>query len=211
MSQTANTQPPQRRNLTDILRQVFGPLVNWLAGGLVGLGLGPDVLTVIGLILSAVAGYFAACGLYEPAAVMILVGGAFDALDGAVARLSNRVSRFGALLDSTLDRYGEALIFMGLGYDLGRRAQWVGVLLASIALFGSVMVSYTRARSEGLGIDNKVGVLSRVERLIILVLALLTRQMMIGLWVLAILTHVTVVQRMWNAFWQTRSKHEEKP
>ncbi|GAB4480592.1 MAG: CDP-alcohol phosphatidyltransferase family protein [Anaerolineae bacterium] len=194
--QKASEEPS---TLTGWLRQVTIRPVNALAGFLVRLGFSPNALTVLGLLISAASGVLAGLGMTFYAGLVLAFGAAFDSLDGAVARLSGRVTRFGALLDSTLDRYGEAFLLAGLGYHLAQSDRPVGLLLVFATLTGSIMVSYVRARSEGLRIDNKVGILTRVERVILLILALLTGQVLIGLWVLAIGTQVTVLQRLWHA------------
>jgi CDP-diacylglycerol--glycerol-3-phosphate 3-phosphatidyltransferase len=164
------------------------------------------MLTFGGLIVSGLAGYLAARGLYVWAGVAIILGGPLDALDGAVARVTGRESRFGAMLDSVLDRYGEALILAGLGYHLMQTGRPIGAVLATAALFGSVMVSYARARSEGLGVDYKGGLLTRFERLALLVLALLTGYVVPALWVLAVLAHITVAQRVLFVWRATRDE-----
>ncbi len=196
-SQSKDMQPAP--TLTGWLRRVTLPVVQAFARGLVRLGFTPDALTVLGLLFAAAAAYFASQGQFVRAGLALVVGGPFDAMDGAVARLTNRVRPFGALLDSTLDRYGEALLFTGLAYYMAERSSTLGVMLAMAALFGSVMVSYLRARSEGLGVDNKVGLFTRVERVAVVVLMLFSGWVMPGLWLLAILTHVTVAQRLFNA------------
>jgi CDP-diacylglycerol--glycerol-3-phosphate 3-phosphatidyltransferase len=206
MTESNTGYPKSPEGLTGWLRRVTRGPIERLAHAFIWLGLGPDVLTFVGLILAGLTGYLAAQGAYTRAALVYLVGAPFDAMDGAVARASGKASRFGALLDSTLDRYGEALVLTGLGYHLAREGQWTGLVLAFVTLLGSVMVSYVRARSEGLGIENKVGLLTRVERVIVMLIALFTGQVVIGLWVLAILTHVTVVQRVWHVFQATRNE-----
>jgi len=204
MTDAATDRSPSRVSLTEWLRVRLKPLIEGVSRVLIRLGIGPNLLTLVGLLLSGAAAYFAARGEYVRAGVVFAVGASFDALDGTVARLAGKASRFGALFDSTLDRYGEALILSGLAYHMAVQGQVVGVMLAFATLFGSVMVSYVRARSEGLGVENKVGLLTRVERVALLVLALLTRQATIGLWVLAILTHVTVIQRVVHLYRATR-------
>lgn len=169
---------------------------------LVRVGVTADMLTLVGLLLTGAAGYLTARGAMGWAGAMLVVGFPFDAVDGAVARLRGSAGRFGALLDSTVDRYGEAFVLCGLAYHFGCAGRIDAVILSFVALFGSVMVSYLRARSEGLGIDNKVGLLTRMERALVLIIALLTGYVVAGLWVLAVLTHVTVAQRMWHAYRQ---------
>ncbi len=210
MTDTATDRSPARLTLTEWLRVQLKPLIEGVARVFIRLGVGPNLLTLIGLLFSGVAAYFAAGGEYVCAGATYALGASFDALDGTVARLAGKASRFGALFDSTLDRYGEALILSGLAYHLATKGQVVGVVLTLATLFGSVMVSYVRARSEGLGVENKVGLLTRVERVILLALALLTRQVNIGLWVLAILTHVTVIQRVVHLYRATRHDGNEQ-
>jgi CDP-diacylglycerol--glycerol-3-phosphate 3-phosphatidyltransferase len=176
-----------------------------MAAGLVRLGITANGLTIMGTLVGAGAAVLAAQGNYLSAGILFLCAGPFDALDGAVARASGKETRFGALLDSTLDRYSEALLLSGIGFSLARSGDWIGLLLAFLAVLGSLMVSYTRARSEGLAMDNKVGLLTRFERIILLGLAMLTGLVVHGLWVLTILTHFTVAQRVWHIYRSDRS------
>lgn len=204
MTDQSTDSPAPRPTFTERLRLIFKPVLDGVARALIRIGLGPNALTVIGCLIAGGSAYFAARGQYVAAALVFALGTPFDALDGPVARLSGKTSRFGALLDSTLDRYAEAFLLIGLSYHLATTGQTTGMVLAFVALFGSVMVSYVRARSEGLGIDNKVGLLTRVERVILLLLALLTGWVVIGLGLLAALTHLTVAQRVWHAYRATR-------
>ncbi|MCC6905859.1 MAG: CDP-alcohol phosphatidyltransferase family protein [Anaerolineae bacterium] len=197
---TEATDAERPQTFTAWLRQSGAGIVSGMARGLIAVRIGPDVLTLMGLVLAIVAGILAAQGRFVWAGVVYLLGVPFDALDGAVARQSGKASRFGALLDSTLDRYGEAALLGGLAYYYAVQNQPVSILAIFAALFGSVMVSYTRARSEGLLIDNKVGLLTRVERFILTVIVLLIGRPMIGVWLLAGLTQVTVVQRLWHVY-----------
>lgn len=189
------------------IRETTRVFVDAIAGGFVRLGIGANTLTLFGLVLSGIAGCLAANGAYGRAGLIYLLGTSFDALDGAVARISGRASRFGALFDSTLDRYGEAFLLVGLGYHLAQKDAWMGLMLVFATLVGSYMVSYVRARSEALGIANKVGLMTRLERCIIIIVALLSTQVMIGLWLLAVLTQITVIQRIWHAYRFTHREH----
>ncbi|MCD6501196.1 CDP-alcohol phosphatidyltransferase family protein [bacterium] len=135
------------------------------------MGIGPTALTATGLVLAVVAGCFLWTGHLVIGGIFLFVGGFADSLDGAVARNSGKATRFGALLDSTFDRYAEFAVFLGFYGYLGlSRARLVGVfqVVAIIALIGSVMVSYVRARSEGLSIKCDVGFWQRPERIIAL-------------------------------------------
>jgi CDP-diacylglycerol--glycerol-3-phosphate 3-phosphatidyltransferase len=134
---------------------------------LVRLKVSPNVLTVLGLLAGAAVGFFYAAEHPGLAAAFILVCGIFDILDGKVAKNADRKSLFGAIFDSSLDRYSEFFMYIGLAYHL--RHGW-GVWLMFFAFLGSTMVSYTRARAEGLGVDCQVGMMQRAERLILLFL-----------------------------------------
>ena len=128
------------------------------------LGLSPNLVTIIGLLISGVGAYFIGTGQWWIGGLVVLFAGIFDLFDGALARATNGESRFGALLDSTVDRLSEAIVLFGLlAYYLSRDHD-IGSILVYAAIIGSIMVSYLRARSEGLGIDCKVGVMTRPER-----------------------------------------------
>jgi CDP-diacylglycerol--glycerol-3-phosphate 3-phosphatidyltransferase len=147
--------------------RIIGKIAAWIAK----IGVGPTSLTVIGLVLAVIAGFFMWTGHLIIGGIFLFIGGFADSLDGAVARNSGKVTRFGAILDSTFDRYAEFAVFLGFYGYLGlSRARMVGVfqVVAIIALIGSVMVSYIRARSEGLGVKCDVGFWQRPERVIAL-------------------------------------------
>lgn len=161
-------------------------------------GLTPNQLTVLGLVLNAVVAVALALGQLQLGGVLLLVAGAFDMLDGAVARATGKVTRFGGVLDSVLDRYSEALVLGGLliwivRADLGV----VSVLLCYATIVGSLLVSYVRARAEGAGIPLTQGFFARPERIVVLAVGLLLARPVAILWLLAIATNVTVLQRVW--------------
>lgn len=206
MTQPIPDLPSRFQNLSAWLRVVTrGPLER-LAVGLVNLKISPNGLTIIGFLLTVIAALLASQGAYFKSGIVFVLGCLFDALDGSVARVSGQGSPFGALLDSTLDRYGEGVLLTGLGYFLAQQGDWPALVLVFVTLIGSFMVSYVRARSEGLGIDNKVGLLTRVERIVIMVVALLGGWIVIGLAVLAVLTQFTVFQRLWYVYGATANK-----
>jgi CDP-diacylglycerol--glycerol-3-phosphate 3-phosphatidyltransferase len=163
---------------------------------LAGLGITPNALTIAGCLLNFGVGAVIALGYHWQGGILVLLVGAFDMLDGAVARASGRATTFGAFLDSTLDRYSEAAIFLGILADGTQRGDLQVVLLAYAAAIGSLMVSYARARAEGLGLRGDVGWLQRPERVVLLGLGLIFGLLVPALWVLAILTNVTAVQRI---------------
>jgi len=130
-----------------------------------------------------------------------VISGIFDALDGTLARLTDRRTRFGAFLDSTCDRYADAAILLGVMLPFLRAGQHTQVILAFAAIIGSVLVSYTRARAEGLGLECKVGLLTRLERFLIIAIALILGSFVplavtLALWLLAVLTNFTALQRI---------------
>ena len=161
-------------------------------------GIDPNALTVAGLVVSAVTAVCIAFGWTLAGGLLVLVTGGFDMLDGAVARVSGNGSRFGAFLDSTLDRWAEGLIFTGLVWHFVAQDARIEVVLAVTTMIGSMLISYTRARAEGLGVDCEVGLFQRPERLLVLGIALLGPAWLLsaGMWLLSVATQITAVQRI---------------
>ncbi|MGA9774874.1 MAG: CDP-alcohol phosphatidyltransferase family protein [Candidatus Dormiibacterota bacterium] len=177
-------------------------------------GLSPNSLTLIGLAIAVAAATLAALNQQLWAGVVLLVAGAFDILDGAVARVSGRTHRFGAFLDSTADRYGEGVLYLGLLYlFLMRLHQDVAVFLIAGALLGSLLVSYVRARAQSLGFSCDVGWFARPERVVLTAIGLIFGQMLIVLWILAIATNLTALQRIYAVWSQYRAqiRSEQEP
>lgn len=172
------------------------------------LGVTPNAVTVFGFLLNLITASVIGAGYVTTGAIMLFVAGAFDMLDGALARSTQQGSTFGAFLDSVLDRYSEAAILLGLVVVYTVRHDMLMVVMAYIVAFGSLMVSYTRARAEGLALDARVGVAPRPERIIILGLGLLfTRQTTLAaLVILAILTNTTAIQRLIHVYRATVSR-----
>jgi len=164
--------------------------------GYLKLGLHPNSLTVLGLVFSILTAYFYKMGLFLYAAIGLLLSGICDATDGEVARRSGKVSRFGAFLDSVLDRYSEILIFLGLFIYYLRS---LAAVLVIIGLTGSLMVSYVRARAEALGEQCKSGLLLRPERFALLFVGSLfgPRIFVYFLFAIAILSNLTAVYRIY--------------
>ena len=166
----------------------------------------PDTLTVLGWTLSVVAAVLFGLGYVRVAGLVMLLGGLFDALDGAVARESNRMSAFGAFLDSTLDRLSEAAIFVGIIFYFAAAARPFEALLAGVAMTFSLLTSYARARAEGLDIDCEVGLLERAGRVVILSTSSLPGVLTAGLGLVAVGALVTTAQRIWHVRRQTREE-----
>lgn len=169
-------------------------------------GVTPNAVTVIGFIFNVVTAAVLATGHLSAGGGLLFLSGMFDMLDGALARVAKSQSDFGAFLDSLLDRYSEAAILLALVFVFTLRHDTLIVLLVYAVAVGSLLISYARARAEGLGLDAKVGIAPRPERVIILGLGLLINgtTTVAALIVLAILTHVTAMQRLYHVWRQTR-------
>ncbi|MDQ2742736.1 MAG: CDP-alcohol phosphatidyltransferase family protein [Chloroflexota bacterium] len=169
-------------------------------------GITPNTVTVAGFILNILTAAILATGRLTLGGALLLLAGLFDMLDGALARVSRRQSTFGAFLDSLLDRYSEAAVLLALLFVFTRRHDTVTVLLIYAVAIGSLLISYARARAEGLGLECKVGIAARPERIIILGLGLIFggATTIAALVVLALLTHFTAMQRLYHVWRQTQ-------
>jgi CDP-diacylglycerol--glycerol-3-phosphate 3-phosphatidyltransferase len=164
---------------------------------LAGLGLTPNMLTVIGVLLNGVVAVIIATDHPRLGGALLLVASAFDMLDGAVARASGSTSPFGGFLDSTLDRYSESLVFFGVLIYFLEGDDWkAGAILTFVSTVGALMISYARARAESLGYKASVGLLARPERVILLALFLMIGRPLIAMWILAFATHLTALTRI---------------
>lgn len=204
---TPMTQTPQQpRTLSDFARHYTRNLLAPPAQFLHKNNVHPDLITFAGLLIVVIAAVAIAQGYLWQAGLILIVGFPLDALDGAVARLRSDLKErpFGAFWDSTLDRYADGLIFGALAFYGKEQGSDIILILAMVAMLGAFMVSYTRARAEGLGCDCKVGIFTRMERVIAIFILLFTGWVLPLLWVLAIGTHVTAGQRIWHVRNDTR-------
>jgi CDP-diacylglycerol--glycerol-3-phosphate 3-phosphatidyltransferase len=183
--------------LTDLARKWMRWLLEPLARLINRTGISPNLLTVMGFVLTVGVAYVLATGHLQIGGVLLAVAGLFDALDGTLARLAGRRSRFGAFLDSTVDRFSEAVIFLGLLVHYTQHGGRQESFLIYACLVGSLMVSYARARAESIGIECKGGILTRFERAVVLVVGLILNQMLIALWIMAVLSNFTALQRIY--------------
>jgi len=167
------------------------------------MGVQPNLLSAIGFLAASAAGALVASGYISMGGWLLLISGPFDALDGALARTAGLETRFGAFLDSFMDRYSEAAVLFGILLWSTLHGNRIVVVLTFVALVGSFMVSYARARAEGLNISCKIGLFTRLERYIVLTLTLLTGQLVIGLVLLASLANFTALQRMFHVYRQS--------
>jgi len=176
----------------DTLLLLLRPLVRWLSL----MRVRPDTLTVVGWTLALCAAVLFGLGYARIAGAVMLLGGLFDALDGAVARESNRISSFGAFLDSTLDRLSESAVFVGLIFFYASSDRPFAALLAGVAMTFSLLTSYARARAEGLDIDCEVGLLERAGRVVILSVLSIAGLPTVGLGLVAAGALITAAQRI---------------
>jgi CDP-diacylglycerol--glycerol-3-phosphate 3-phosphatidyltransferase len=181
----------------------FLTVIEPLSKLLVSLEVHPHIVTFAGLLFGLLSGLYFIQGAFLYAGIMIILAGICDVLDGRLARETKKISKFGALFDSTIDRYSEVFIFLGLATYFLRQDSYL-VLLIILAIAGSFMVSYTRARAEGLGIECKIGLMQRPERMTFLAAGAIlgsipgTRNffLVLFLWLIAIFANITVVQRI---------------
>jgi phosphatidylglycerophosphate synthase len=159
----------------------------------------PNALTAAGFIITLIASVTIAHNLFW-GGVLILAGGFFDMLDGAVARAHNKSSEFGAFLDSVLDRYADAFIFLGFAAHFFSVQSTTGIWLSLGTMVGALLISYTRARAEGLGKECKVGLMERPERIMLLALAAITGWVQPVMGILFVLTHGTAIQRIYHVW-----------
>lgn len=186
----------ESRTFTDLLRARFKGILEPIAGFLNRLGLTPNAVTLIGLLGTTIGAIFLATGHIRLGGLIILVAAPLDALDGTMARLRGQASRFGAFLDSVTDRYAELIIFGGLLIYFTQQQNGLGMILAYLAAAGSVLVSYIRARAEAVGYETKVGILTRVERFLVLIPCLIFNIPVIAVGLIAVFAHITAVQRI---------------
>jgi CDP-diacylglycerol--glycerol-3-phosphate 3-phosphatidyltransferase len=185
-------------------KQLLEPVIRFL----IRYELNPNFLTTFSLIISLFSAYQFAKGSLRLGAILLLLSGIFDMVDGAVARATNRVTRFGALYDSTLDRYAEIIVFFGIGFHLvhkypaGSKISLFISMAVFIAIAGSIMVSYVRARAEGLGFQCKVGLMQRPERLVLLSLGALisTTLLVVMIVAIALLANFTAFERVYHVW-----------
>jgi CDP-diacylglycerol--glycerol-3-phosphate 3-phosphatidyltransferase len=169
----------------------------------------PNGLTWFGFALSVGAAVLIAADYLIIAGAVVLVGGFFDMLDGALARLTKRVTTFGSVLDSTLDRLSEGALLLGLLVLFADRVNTTGILLVGVVLIASMLVSYIRAKAESLDIECLVGIFTRPERVIVLALGLLINQLEITLGIIAAFSLLTVGQRLVHVWRQTKKRKVE--
>jgi len=199
-----------KKTFTDYLRLWFKWVLDPLGRFFLWLGLTPNMMTMLGLLGNVVGAYFLARGEFLTGGILIAIMTPIDGLDGTMARLRGEASDWGAYVDSVSDRYSELIIYGGLLYHFLTVGDVMGGMLTFGAAAGSVLVSYVRARAEGLGYEAKVGLLTRAERYIVLAPSLVFNIVYIGLGILALFANITAVQRIWHVRWLAHSRLQNK-
>ncbi len=194
----------EEKTFTDWLRKTFSQVLNSIGGFLNNLGIRPNVITLVGLFGNFGSAGLIAMGELTWGGLLAMIIWPLDALDGTMARLRGEDGKYGSFIDSTTDRYSEIAIYGGLMIYFIRNDLWLGIVLTYLALTGSLMVSYTRAKAESLGFTAKNGLFSRAERYIVLMPGIIFRRPDISLWILAVMTYVTAFQRFFYVRRQAR-------
>ena len=155
----------------------------------------PNAITIAGFIITVIAAFTLIQNLFL-GGLLIILGGLFDTLDGVFARVNNRTSDFGAFLDSVLDRYSDAALFFGFAWYFLENDSLTGVAVTIGTMIGALIISYARARAEGLGKSCQTGLMERAERIILMSFGALTGLILPIMWIMLIMTHITVIQRI---------------
>jgi phosphatidylglycerophosphate synthase len=202
--ESANTL--RRLTFTDRMRLRFKNVLDAIGGFFNRLGLHPNTMTLLGLIGTVGGAVLLGFGQMRLGGVLVLLMGPVDALDGTMARLRGEPTRFGAFVDSVTDRWAELLIIGGVLVHYTLAGDLWGILLSYTAAVGSVMVSYVKARAEALGFDCNVGLLTRMERYLVLAPTLLLNLPLLGMGLIAVLGNFTALQRIWHVRVQARRR-----
>lgn len=195
-----------KQTFSDRMRIIFKNILDPIGAFLNRLGLMPNTITLLGLAGTTIGAYVIAIGNMTTGAFILLASVLVDAFDGTMARLRGEPSDFGGFVDSVSDRYAELVTFGGLLYYFLTRGDDLGVMVAFGAAAGSVLVSYVKARAEGLGFTAKVGILTRLERYLVLIPLLVFNQPFIAVCIIAVLANITAYQRILHVRVQGRER-----
>lgn len=193
-----------RISLEEVLRKIVKTPLDAIASFLLRIRMQPNHITLLGLLGSIAAGVLIAFGHLLWAGLLAAIMAPLDAVDGAMARLKGSPTKFGSFFDSVIDRYDELFLLAGLTYHFIQQANTWGVMLTFGAAAGSVLVSYTRAKAEALGLNAKVGFMTRIERSIVLIIGLLVGKPLVSVGIIAILANITAIQRIASVWQQSK-------
>jgi CDP-diacylglycerol--glycerol-3-phosphate 3-phosphatidyltransferase len=199
------TTHKEQPTLTDRLRKIFQIPIEKTGMFLYQLGVKPNILTFSGVIGTLIGSYFVAKGQLTLGGLIIMAMGPLDFLDGAVARSMGEPEAFGAFVDSVSDRYIELMIYGSLLWFYVSGDNMIGAVLTFFAASGSVLVSYVRARAQSLGYDTKIGILTRVERFVIIGPTIIFRYPIVGVAIVAVFANITAFQRIFHVRQQAKS------
>jgi CDP-diacylglycerol--glycerol-3-phosphate 3-phosphatidyltransferase len=194
--------------ITAKIGSVMGKVKEAIVDALAARGFHPNFLTFLGLVVNCAAGVCFAYGYFRTAGAIVFFAGAFDMIDGAVARKMGKVTKFGAFFDSVIDRYSDMALLIGIAYYYASVHELRYVVLAALVIVGSIMVSYTRARAENLIPSCKVGFWERPERIVLLIIGALFGRVKMVLWILAVVTQLTVFHRIYFTWKETTNENQ---
>lgn len=202
-----------RRLLPESLQNRFLNMLTPLIRVLAKWGVHPNCFTLTGVVITSMAAAALMMGHLRIGGVFILIGGLCDSIDGRLARSTGKASRFGALFDSAIDRYSEFVMFLGMVTYFMTLKDYSAAVVTFIALCGSIMVSYTRARAESLGFESSAGLMQRPERIVLLGFGALIHPLTfkLSIWLVAIFANTTAIQRIRQAAKQDRADTDRKP
>lgn len=203
-------QKSKTKTLTDMMRVIFKGVLDPIGAFLNRLGITPNMMTMLGLLGNMVGAWFLAQGNMVLGGVFVLICTPFDALDGTMARLRGEANDFGAFVDSVTDRYSELFILGGLLYHFIQVNDPLSAMAVYIAAAGSVLVSYVKARAASLDFDADVGILTRMERYLVIAPLLLFNLPSIAVWIIAVLANITALQRIWRVRQQAHVNADTK-
>jgi phosphatidylglycerophosphate synthase len=192
--------------LSERLRAMTAGLMMSIGATLGKTGLSPNFFTVVGFLAVSANAVLIAFGFLPLAGALLIVSLLLDALDGAVARATSQMTVFGAFLDSTLDRWAEVAIFFGIAIALSHNGSTFDLIFVYWAICSSLLVSYTRARAEAIGVQCKEGLFTRFERMAVIIVGLLTTQLTIAVGIIAVLATLTAAQRLFYVWHVTRTQ-----
>lgn len=182
----------------------FGKIIQAIVNALALSRVHPNVLTFIGLLINIWAAFLFSYGRFVSAGLVVIGAGLFDMVDGRVARETNRVTRFGGFFDSVLDRYSDLALLVGLLVYYASINRFGYIVLTAIVMTGTVLISYARSRAENTIPKCKVGFLERPERVVLIIIGALANRMAPVLWVLAVLSNITVISRIIYTWEETK-------
>ena len=191
-------QKPTPKTFTELMRGLFKGILDPIGAFFNRIGITPNMMTMLGLLGNVIGAWFLSQGNMLLGGVFVLICTPFDALDGTMARLRGEANEFGAFVDSVTDRYSELFILGGLLYHFIQVNDPVSALAVYMAAAGSVLVSYVKARADSLKFDANVGILTRMERYLVIAPLLVLNLPSIAVWIVAVLANVTALQRIWK-------------